>query len=114
MLSNATTTNFGFANLSNAVLAVNNSGQVVATSSIGTNILTGTLAIAHGGTGTSTAPGNGQLLIGDASGNYEFVSTSSLGIGGTTYGFTYPLQNSADVISLAFGTTTANAWSQLQ
>jgi hypothetical protein len=28
--------------------------------------------------------------------------------------FSYPLQNTANIISLGFGTTTANTWSQLQ
>lgn len=36
--------------------------------------------IADGGTGTSTAPTYGKLLVGDANGNYEFTSTSTLGI----------------------------------
>ena len=38
------------------------------------------LTIPQGGTGTSTNPSNGQLLIGDADGNYELTATSSLGI----------------------------------
>ena len=37
----------------------------------------------QGGTGTSTAPTFGQLLVGNASGKYTLTSTSSLGISGS-------------------------------
>ncbi len=40
----------------------------------------GVIGIAYGGTGTSTAPTYGQLLMGNASGGYDLVSTSSLGL----------------------------------
>ncbi|MEI6627598.1 MAG: hypothetical protein WCL61_03310, partial [bacterium] len=42
--------------------------------------VTGILGISNGGTGTSTAPLAGQLLLGNASGTYDLVATSSLGI----------------------------------
>jgi hypothetical protein len=79
--------------------------------------LSGLLGIGQGGTGTSTAPVYGQMLVGNNFGGYDLVATSSLGIasggvgGGTTYTFTYPFINSANTISLAFGTTTPNFWS---
>lgn len=38
------------------------------------------MGIGHGGTGTSTAPAYGQLLVGNSSGGYNYVSTSSLGL----------------------------------
>jgi hypothetical protein len=41
---------------------------------------TSTLSIAYGGTGLSTAPSYGQLLLGNASGGYTLTSTSTLGI----------------------------------
>jgi hypothetical protein len=41
---------------------------------------TGSLAVNRGGTGTTTAPTYGQLLLGNASGGYNLVATSSLGI----------------------------------
>jgi hypothetical protein len=44
------------------------------------NDITGVLGIANGGTGTSTAPTLGQMLVGDDSGNYNLVATSTLGI----------------------------------
>ncbi len=41
---------------------------------------TGVLKIAYGGTGTTTAPNYGQILIGDGLGGYSLVGTSSLGL----------------------------------
>ncbi len=41
---------------------------------------TSTLSIAYGGTGLSTAPTYGQLLVGNSSGGYTLTATSSLGI----------------------------------
>jgi HoxN/HupN/NixA family high-affinity nickel-transporter len=43
---------------------------------------TSTIAIAFGGTGTSTAPTANKVLLADSSGNWEYAATSSLGIGG--------------------------------
>ncbi len=53
-------------------------GQVI---NLATNV-TGKLAIANGGTGTTSAPTYGKLLMGDGAGGYAFVATSSLGISG--------------------------------
>jgi hypothetical protein len=44
------------------------------------------LSISRGGTGTSTAPTYGKLLIGDSAGNYEFTATSTLGLAPATSG----------------------------
>jgi hypothetical protein len=44
--------------------------------------VTGILGVANGGTGTSTAPTYGQVLVGNASGGYTLTATSSLGISG--------------------------------
>ncbi|HUY62269.1 MAG TPA: helix-turn-helix domain-containing protein, partial [Candidatus Paceibacterota bacterium] len=77
----------------------------------------GTVPVNKGGTGLSTAPAYGQVLVGNSSGGYTLTSTSSLGIsggGGPTYTFTYPLTNASNIISLAFGTTTANTWGAVQ
>jgi hypothetical protein len=41
---------------------------------------TGLLGVSQGGTGVSSAPAYGQLLMGDGAGGYALVSTSSLGI----------------------------------
>jgi hypothetical protein len=43
---------------------------------------TSTVDIAYGGTGTSTRPSQNELMLSDALGNWEYVATSSLGIGG--------------------------------
>jgi hypothetical protein len=165
-----------------------NNGVVSATSSVG---------VTYGGTGLTTAPTNGQVLLGNGAGGYSLVATSSLGFASAGSGvtsfngrtgavvpttgdyttaqvtesgnlyftnaraqaaisvsglpltysagviginqantstngyltsadwntfnskqaaltFTYPLVNTANTVSLAFGTTTANSWSQLQ
>ncbi len=50
----------------------------IATSSLGLG--GGIAAVSAGGTGTSTAPAYGQLLMGDGAGGYALVATSSLGI----------------------------------
>jgi hypothetical protein len=42
--------------------------------------VTGVLGIANGGTGTSTAPTYGKMLVGNASGGYDLAATSTLGI----------------------------------
>ncbi|KND47938.1 MAG: hypothetical protein AB199_04240 [Parcubacteria bacterium C7867-004] len=71
--------------------------------------LTGTLSVARGGTGSTTLTG---ILKGNGTGS---ILTA---VAGTDYqaplSFLYPLVNTANSISLAFGTTTANAWSALQ
>jgi hypothetical protein len=46
--------------------------------------VTGVLGIANGGTGTSTAPTYGQMLVGNSSGGYTLLATSSLGIAGAS------------------------------
>jgi hypothetical protein len=48
--------------------------------------VTGILPIANGGTGTSTAPSYGRLLLGNAAGGYDLVATSSLGINSGVWG----------------------------
>ncbi|HVV14999.1 MAG TPA: tail fiber domain-containing protein [Candidatus Paceibacterota bacterium] len=44
--------------------------------------LSGLLGVAQGGTGLSSAPSYGQVLMGNSSGGYSLVATSSLGIAG--------------------------------
>ena len=51
-----------------------------------TSKVTGVLPVGNGGTGTSTAPTLNQILLGNASGGYSLVSTSTLGINGLTGG----------------------------
>jgi len=79
----------------------------------GTLTMAGTLAIANGGTGIVTAPTYGQVLVGNGSGGYNLVATSTLGIsgGGGSNTFSYPLIESGGNVTLDFGTTTQNTWS---
>jgi LysM repeat protein len=65
---------------------------------------TSTISIAYGGTGLSNSPTFGQLLLGNGSGGYSLVSTSSLGIvaGGGGGG------------NSNVSTSSQNTWSALQ
>ena len=58
-LGSATSTTFAITSIGNAILSTNTNGSVVATTSIGTNLLTGILSIGNGGTATSTQVTNG-------------------------------------------------------
>ena len=73
----------------------------------GTATLSGGLAL---GSGTTTA-NNGFNIT---SGCFSINGTCITGGGGPTYTFSYPLINTANTISLGFGTTTANSWNSLQ
>jgi hypothetical protein len=69
----------------------------------GTIGLGSALTVASGGTGTSTAPSYGELLVGDGNGGYDLVATSSLGItGGGGNSFSYPFPNNATSTTLTF------------
>ncbi len=72
-----------------------------------TSQVSGVLAAVNGGTGTSTAPTLGQLLIGDGLGGYNLVATSSLGISSLPAGSNTQLQfNNGG----AFGATSTLVW----
>ncbi|HTR18369.1 MAG TPA: hypothetical protein VMH91_00060, partial [Candidatus Paceibacterota bacterium] len=68
-----------FSGISNSLLSTNQNGQVVATTSIGVDYLTGTLGVGNGGTGLASTPTYGQLLVGNGTG-YTLTATSSLGL----------------------------------
>ncbi|HVU80115.1 MAG TPA: hypothetical protein VHD37_02000, partial [Candidatus Paceibacterota bacterium] len=65
--------------------------------SSGTLVLGGMLGVTNGGTGTSTAPAYGQVLVGNGAGGYDLVSTSTLGI-------------AAGTNPTGFSTTSADYW----
>jgi hypothetical protein len=50
------------------------------------NDVTGILPVGNGGTGTSTTPTFGKLLVGNALGGYDLIATSSLGINAGVWG----------------------------
>ena len=80
---------------------------------ISTTVFAGTVLFPYGGgTGTSTAPTQGQLLIGNSIGTYNLVSTSSLGINSAIWGMiTGTLSNQTDLqnsLNSKLSTTTAS------
>ncbi len=76
--------------------------------------LSGVLSIANGGTGTSGAPTYGKVLLGNSSGTYDLVATSSLGLaggGGGTWGsITGTLASQTDLQSALDGKFSLSAW----
>ena len=149
--SNATSTFAGNVAVSGDVSIGSLSGILRAVAGVITNTLvsltsdvTGILGISNGGTGISSAPAYGQVLVGNGSGSYTLTSTSSLGVAASSVAWgsiTGTLSNQADlqsalnaklassslsalyplafnsgtgVFSLGFGTTTTNIWSNLQ
>jgi len=91
---------FGNINIGSNTFTGNGSGLTALNAS---NISTGVLAIARGGTGTTTAPTFGQLLMGNTGGGYDLVATSTLGIGGSG------TVNSGTAGQVAFYDTTGTA-----
>ncbi len=83
-LTNATSSTFAITGLANSILSVNANGTVVATTSIGTNLLSGNLAtvngttIANGGTYTVTAASSTLLANSNTfSGNNVFSASTT-------------------------------------
>ena len=75
-------------------------GTLATASSVNDSNWSGTdLAISNGGTGTSTAPAYGEVLLGNALGGYDLVATSSLGI---TSGSGSGTVNSGTINQLAY------------
>ncbi len=90
---------------------------------------TSSISAVYGGTGHSSYA-IGDLLYADSTGTLARLGAGSTGAvlkisggvptwgtdiaGGTPSVFAYPLVDSGTVVSLAFGTTTANSWSALQ
>ena len=73
--------------------------------------VTSILGITNGGTGTSTAPTYGQVLVGNGSGGYALIATSSLGIAGTTWGsITGTLSSQADLQSALTSKLSLVSW----
>ncbi len=89
--------------------------------SIDATNLTGVVAVAHGGTGVSTSPSYGQVLVGNSSGGFEYVATSSLGIVSGSSGlasydaFTHEFANQSATTSLLLfnGNASTTAFSSL-
>ena len=90
--------------ISNATIS---GGSVTATS------FDGTLGISSGGTGTTTAPSYGQVLLGQSDGTYDLVATSSLGIsgGGSSFGYLFPSNATTTGLGI-YASTTIGAGAQ--
>jgi hypothetical protein len=90
--TNATTTNLSTTNLTatKSFLSYSSSTALTVTgNSYLSTITSGTwngekIGIAYGGTGTTTAPSFGKILMGNSSGTYDLVATSSLGVSSET------------------------------
>jgi hypothetical protein len=95
-----------------ARLSIQNSGNVgIGTTTPGS--IFSINGVANWTTATSTIYSAGGINI--EGGCFSINGTCITGGGGgPTYTFSYPLINTANTISLGFGTTTANSWSQLQ
>jgi hypothetical protein len=128
-----TTNTLSVGSLSGLLFGTNGVVSAISTSSLNLTIplasTTGTLGISNGGTGTSTAPTYGKLLVGNVNGGYDLLATSTLnitatGFSGTTDALTQGSTNKfyADslVNSYISGSSTiaklytANAWNALQ
>ncbi|MBI1999576.1 MAG: hypothetical protein HYS74_02955, partial [Parcubacteria group bacterium] len=116
--TNSTTTNASTTNLSATTAAFGGTGTttIASTGALFTPALTvstltgplqaisglvsasSTISVAYGGTGLSTPPTYGQLLLGNASGGYTLTATSSLGL--PTFAYLFP--NNATTTTLTF------------
>ncbi|MBI3633294.1 MAG: hypothetical protein HY226_03315 [Candidatus Vogelbacteria bacterium] len=72
VVGSTTLANLNLASLNGPLQA--NAGVVSATTSVG---------VAYGGTGVTSIPSYGNLLVGNSSGGYTLTATSSLGLGGS-------------------------------
>lgn len=78
------------------------SGLTPSTSTTGAITLAGTLGATSGGTGTTTAPTAGQLLVGQTGGTYvPFTVTSGTGISTTTGSGTFQINNTGVTSNIA-------------
>jgi hypothetical protein len=75
--------------------------------------VTGILGISNGGTGTTTAPTYGQVLVGNASGGYALLATSSLGIAGASNYWTASGGNIFNNTGTNVGIGTTSPWAVL-
>ena len=106
----ASTTNLTISGSPSGFLQTNAQGIVSATSTFSANSLFGTLPVANGGIGTSTAPTYGQLLLGNGTGGYSLVATSSLGIaaGGGSSNVSTSSQNTWGALQLFEGNASTS------
>ena len=97
--TNLFTSNFSIGSLTGLLQA--NNGLVTSSS---------TLSVAYGGTGTSTAPVYGSLLVGNGLGGYSFFATSSLGITPIWGNIGGTLSNQADLQTALDSKLSLTTW----
>ncbi len=87
-------------------------GQLAVWTDADTLTASATLQIAYGGTGVSSAPAYGQVLVGASDGTWTYLATSSLGINSSDSG-TVNSGSSGQVAYYQTGGTTLSATSSL-
>ena len=95
-IDNLTGTNIADATITGGSIT----GATISGSDVIVTSFSGLLGVGSGGTGTSSAPSYGQMLVGNSAGGYDLLATSSLGIsaGGIPGGSdTYVQFNNGDV-----------------
>ena len=117
--TSATTTGFAITGVKNAILSTDANGAVVASTSIGTNYLSGVVSIANGGTNNSSAYTAGSLVFSNGTSltqnNAKLFWNDSgnlLGVGTATPQWLLQLATSTKPqLTLSDASLTSNHWS---
>ena len=80
--TNATSTAFAITSLTNKLLSTDANGNVIATTSVGTNLLTGTIGVSNGGTGLSSVGASSTVAISNGSA----IAWQQINLGASVYG----------------------------
>src|SRR6185436_8176546 len=110
----ASTTNLTISGIRGGLLSTDMNGTVSATTSIGANLISGTLGIANGGTGASAQTTNGVSYYNGTSitsGSQFVFNGTNVGIGTTTPRWSLTLASSTGPQFALTDTSAANnAW----
>ena len=82
-------------------------GALLTTNAGGTIIASSTLSVAYGGTGLSTIPTFGTILVGNSTGGYTLTATSSLGL--PTFAYLFPSNATTTILNFSTGILTASS-----
>lgn len=75
--------------------------------------ITGVLGVTHGGTGTSTSPTLGKVLVGNSVGGYDLVASSTFGGSGSNY-FTLTGNNLQNNVGTGLGINIAPNFANIE